>query len=129
MRLTDLGINKLPVPPKGQKTYTDDSLRGFGCRVSRGGSRTFVLQHGADRQLVTIGRYPIISLSEARTQAKRILAEKVLGKHQPEPVRYEDALALFMIAVRQKNKPRTFTAWSFAMLTVIMLGLTVVNHL
>jgi integrase len=112
MRLTDLGINKLPVPQKGQKIYTDDTLRGFGCRVSQGGTRTFVLQHGANRQLVTIGRYPIITLSEARTQAKRILAEKVLGRHQPETVRYEDALHLFMIAVRQKNKPRTYTDYT-----------------
>jgi hypothetical protein len=107
MRLTDLGINKLPVPPKGQKTYSDDTLPGFGCRVSQGGTRSFVLQYGANRQLLTIGRYPIISLSEARIQAKRVLAEKTLGKHQPETIRYEDALALFMIAVRQKNKPRT----------------------
>ena len=97
------------MPQKGQKIYTDDTLRGFGCRVSQGGTRTFVLQHGANRQLVSIGRYPIITLSEARTQAKRILAEKVLGRHQPETVRYEDALHLFMIAVRQKKKPRTYT--------------------
>jgi len=112
MRLTDLSIKHLPRPPKGQKTYTDDTLPGFGCRVSQGGTCSFVLQYGANRQLLTIGRYPIISLSEARSQAKRLLAEKVLGKHQPETIRYDDALALFLTAVRQKNKPRTYADYA-----------------
>jgi hypothetical protein len=81
MRLTDLAIRSLPQPPKGQKTYWDDTLTGFGCRVSQGGSRSFVLQHGADRQLITIGKYhpDILPLGKARTEAKRLLAERVLG--------------------------------------------------
>ncbi|MGO9006487.1 MAG: hypothetical protein ACLQIQ_15315 [Beijerinckiaceae bacterium] len=48
-----------------------------------GGTRSFVVQHGADRQLTTIGRYPVISLSEARTEAKHSLAERTLGKLRP----------------------------------------------
>ena len=47
----------------------------FGCRVSQGGTKSFVVQHGADRQLITIGRYPVVSLADAREEAKRILAE------------------------------------------------------
>ena len=34
----------------------------------------------------TIGAYPIISLSDARAEARRILAEKTLGVHRDAPV-------------------------------------------
>lgn len=109
MRLSDASVRSLPTPQKGQKTYWDDTLRGFGCRVSQGGSRSFVLQHGADRQLITIGKYhpDILTLSTARTEAKRILAERVLGKHRPSSVTFDEAKRLFLEACKRKNKPRT----------------------
>jgi integrase len=107
MRLTDLAIRALPAPERGQRKYFDDTLAGFGCRVSQGGTKTFVIQHGPTRELITIGRFPIISLAEARAEAKRILAERTLGKHQPEKVSWDDALALFLTRVGQKNRPRT----------------------
>jgi integrase len=107
MRLTDVGLRNLPLPAKGQKTYFDDALPGFGCRVSQGGSRSFVVQHGADRQLVTIGRYPVISLAAARAEARRILAERVLGKHRPDSIVAEEAISLFLNECARKNKPRT----------------------
>jgi integrase len=108
MRLTDISIRTLSPPEHGQRTYFDDTLAGFGCRVSQGGTRSFVLQHGPTRQLITIGRFPIISLAQARTEAKRLLAERTLGKHQPKKISWDDALALFLDHVAQKNKPRTF---------------------
>lgn len=80
MRLTDTSVRALAAPETGQRTYYDDTLAGFGCRVSVAGSRTFVVQHGRNRQLTTIGRYPIISLAQARHRAKEILAESILGK-------------------------------------------------
>lgn len=81
MRLTDISVRQLACPAKGQRTYFDDTLTSFGCRVSQGGTRSYIVQHGPDRQLITIGRYPIISLAEARAEAKRVLAERTLGKH------------------------------------------------
>ncbi len=108
MRLTDISIRALAPPEKGRRAYFDDTLPGFGCRVSQGGSKSFVVQHGPTRQLITIGRFPIISLAQARTEAKRILAERTLGKHQPEKIAWDDAVALFLAACAQKNRPRTY---------------------
>lgn len=104
MRLTDLAIQRLPVPESGQKTYRDQSLRGFGVRVSQGGSKTFVVMHGQDRRLKTIGRYPRISLKEARIKALAFL-----GAEQPDnPVTpVSDALRAFFSDAEAKNKPRT----------------------
>jgi len=79
MRLTDMTVQKLAVPDRGQKFYTDDILRGFGVRVSQGGAKTFVVLIGAERQRITIGRYPIVSLSQAREKARTLLAERQLG--------------------------------------------------
>lgn len=107
MRLTDIAVRQLPLPASGQRTYFDNTLPSFGCRVSKGGTRSFVVQHGADRQLITIGRYPVISLASARTEAKRILAERALGKHRPTSIPFEEAKAVFLEECKRKNKPRT----------------------
>jgi integrase len=79
VRLNDMTIQKLPKPQSGQKLYGDDTLPGFGVRVSFGGSKTFVLTVGTERQRVTIGRYPIVTLAQAREKARTILAERQLG--------------------------------------------------
>jgi integrase len=112
MRLTDITVRNLPVPPSGQKVHYDDVLRNFGCRLSQGGTRTFIVRLGADRQLITIGRYPIISLSDARTEAKRLLAEQTLGKHRPRTVRWDDALKLYLTACAEKNRKRTVDGYA-----------------
>ena len=85
MRFSDATLRSLPMPRAGQKLYTDDTLPGFGLRVSPK-AKTFVLTVGTERQRITIGRYPIVSLAQAREKAKRILAERQLGiVHKPSP--------------------------------------------
>jgi integrase len=108
MRLTDISVKALTAPAQGQKTYRDDTLTGFGVRVSQGGSKTFVLVHGADRRFTTIGRYPVISLQDARNEAKRLLAEQTLGKHRPKRLQFETAFEQFVSThLQQKNRPST----------------------
>ena len=107
MRLTDVGIRQLAAPAKGQRIYFDDTLRSFGCRVSQGGTRTFVVQHGFDRQLVTIGRYPTVTLAQAREEARRILAERVLHKRRPESISWDDACTRFLAERKLRTRPRT----------------------
>lgn len=107
MRLTDISVRQLPVPEKGQRTFFDDTLNSFGCRVSQGGTRSFFVQHGSDRRFVTIGRYPIISLSEARTEAKRILAENTLGRNRPKRVSCDEAQKLYLADCEERVKAGT----------------------
>ena len=89
--LTDIAIKALRPPRKGQETYWDQTLTGFGVRVSQGGGKSFIVMHGANRKRTSIGKYPIITLSDARTAAKRLLAEQTLGKHAPLSVGFETA--------------------------------------
>jgi hypothetical protein len=96
MHLTDISIKAIQTPPSGQVTYSDDSLPGFGVRVSQGGVKSFVVVMGRSRRRVTIGRYPTISLQKARGRAKELLAERTLGKREIPIARFEDALTLFL---------------------------------
>jgi integrase len=109
MRLTDISIKALKPPAKGQVTYADDAVPGFGVRVSQGGVKAFVIVHGRSRRRATIGRYPIISLQDARKAAKALLAERILGKHDTPPIDFEEALTLFLSTHFPETypKPRT----------------------
>src|SRR5207253_3607238 len=102
----DITVRSLKVPERGQKTYFDDTFPNFGCRISQGGTRSFVVQHGANRQLITLGRYPVLSLSKAREIAHERLAEITLGRHRPKSIPWEDAIALFLEECAQENRPR-----------------------
>jgi hypothetical protein len=92
MRLTDMSVKALKAPEKGVIYYTDEALAGFGVRVSEGGTKSFVLTHGPRRQRETIGRFGVVSLQDARAEAKRRLAEYTLGKHQSRTVELERSL-------------------------------------
>jgi integrase len=109
MRLTDLSLKRLRVPENGRLTYTDDSVPGFGIRVTARGVKTFTLMYGRNRKRVTIGRYPIISLSEARAKARELIAQRVLGKEDTPTIKFEDALPLFLASQYPEHslKPRT----------------------
>jgi integrase len=89
------------VPTKGQADFWDSKLPSFGVRVSQGGSKTFVLKVNNTRR--TLGRYGIITLAEARTEAKRLLAEKTLGKTRPRTITFSEAFDIF---IEEKSKSR-----------------------
>jgi integrase len=106
---SDATLRSLPPPTKGQTKYWDSSLAGFGIRISQGGSRTFVLNR--DNTLITIGRYPVLSLAKARGEAKRLLAEFTLGRVRPQTISFEQALTSFLDDKRQSRRPRTVDAY------------------
>lgn len=72
MKLTDISVRALKNPEQGATIFYDDTLAGFGVRVSQAGTKSFVLTHGVRRTRETIGRVGILSLSEARQEAKSI---------------------------------------------------------
>ena len=107
IQLTDISIRSLKPPDKGQRLYRDKNLKGFCVRVSQGGTKTYVLVHGANRQFTTIGRVDALKLSEARKEAKRLLAEYTLGKGKLASYTFSEVQEAFFCACKQKNKPRT----------------------
>jgi integrase len=106
---SDVGLRSLPVPEKGQVAYWDEKLPSFGCRVSQAGSKTFVLKR--NNSLITIGRYGVLSLADARSEAKRLLAEFTLGKTRPQAVAYSAAVDLFVEDKKRNKKASTATEY------------------
>ncbi|MEP3893196.1 MAG: site-specific integrase [Litorimonas sp.] len=107
-RLTDIAIKKLPLVEQGQVTHWDETTPGFGLRCSSK-SKSFVVMFGEKRRLKTLGRYPELSLSEARTKAKKFFAEYEEGDFAPSQteVSFEDAKNQFLKDCEGRNKPRT----------------------
>lgn len=59
-------------------------LPGFGCVVRPTGSKSFIAQYdfggrNGDTRKVTLGRYPTVTVEQARTKAKETLAKAKLG--------------------------------------------------
>lgn len=100
-------MRALPAPLSGQKLYMDASTKGFGVRVSQGGAKTFVVVVGKDRRFITLGRYGVITLAQARTEAKKKLAEHTLGKLSPRSLSYAEAVELFLEEKARLRRPST----------------------
>jgi integrase len=95
---TDQGIKKLPIGK-----HFDTSTPAFGIRVGKNRS-TFIVQRGADRRIIRVGHYPAMSLSEARTKGKQLLASTQLNH---ERVTFEDAYTLYKKTHLPRLKART----------------------
>lgn len=111
MSLTDLQIRKLKAPARGQKTYFDDAPKGFGVRVSQGGAKSFVVLLGESRKRKTIGRYPEVSLSEARAKAKLLQADYALTERDENAdapaLPFPEAREIYLRDAATRTKPRT----------------------
>jgi len=73
LRLTDLAVRKLLLPASGQVTHWDETTPGFGVRCSAK-SKSYVVMYGEKRRLKTLGRYPGLSLADARKRARQFQA-------------------------------------------------------
>ncbi|MEP7241426.1 MAG: site-specific integrase [Devosia sp.] len=77
-KLTDTIVKALAAPEKGNRVYYDLEVKGFGCRVTSAGARSFVLNYrtrtGRERRL-TIGQYPDWKTAAARQEASDLKRE------------------------------------------------------
>lgn len=105
-RLTDMAVKKLAHPAQGQVTYWDETTPGFGLRCSPK-SKSFVVMFGEKRRLKTLGRYPALSLQDARREARLFLSEASFGKHQDNGITYEHAVTRFLSDCEGRLRPLT----------------------
>jgi integrase len=80
-RLTDVCVRKALVPARGQAILWDSELKGFGLRLTSGGSKAFLLDYRAEgrQRRITIGAYPDWSVAAARKVAKTMKQDVDLG--------------------------------------------------
>jgi integrase len=79
--LTTTSVQSLKPPAQGQIDVWDKRSPGFGIRVSMGGTKTWIAMYRKDghKRRLVLGRFPGMSLADARTAAKRYLGDVAKG--------------------------------------------------
>ena len=120
-RLSKKVVDALPVRNTVYVAY-DDSLAGFGCRVTPKGARSWIVEyrpHGGGRRVakkrITLGRVSVLTPDQARQTAAEILAKVRLGHDVPHdragrrsaPTLSDLADRFMQEEIRPTRKPRT----------------------
>lgn len=104
--LTDIAIRKLSVGTGERVEIWDSKIPGFGVRASAKGTKSFMLvyRHRGRARRLTLGRYPTLSLSDARRKAMDALktvsdgqdpaADKATSRR--DTYRFGDAVTAFV---------------------------------
>ncbi len=91
INFTQQRIEKLPIPAGGRIDYYDSSCPKLTCRVSQTGVKSFVLLkwNGKSMQRVTLGRFPDVTVAQARKLATDTLSTMAEGINPIEKKRKE----------------------------------------
>ena len=103
-RLTDRWLASCPHPPRGRLEFADDLCPGLRLRVTSRGKKSFSVVRWANgrQQRITMGRYPSLSLADARARAREVLASAataVAPTPAPpayDPLTYEELANLYV---------------------------------
>lgn len=82
VKLTKSIVDKInPVLDKDQVFYRDENLKGFALRVTSTGMKSFVVETRIEGKVkrITLGKYGVITVEEARKQAKTLLGQIARG--------------------------------------------------
>jgi len=111
-QLTEITIRNLPNPVTGSKKHFDPGLAGFGVRCTAR-SKSFFVQFGDDRRVKTLGKWPDLSLREARAIARKFLAT-------PPPVKkptvsFDEARTAFLEDCSRRLRPSSVDRYWYSL--------------
>ena len=103
-RLTDRWLASCPHPPRGRLEFADDLCPGLRLRVTSRGKKSFSVVRWANgrQQRITMGRYPILSLADARARAREVLVSAATASAPTpappayDPLTYEEMANLYV---------------------------------
>jgi integrase len=115
VRLTKSRVDGALCPETGQLFIRDTDLKGFGLRLTPG-SKAFIVEKRVDKNVrrMTLGKYPEITVEQARKEAHKILGQIATGgnpiaekaQHELEATTLEQTFQDFL-AARKNLKPKT----------------------
>lgn len=93
INFTKTNIEKLAAPEKGRSTYHDSKQPGLQLRITETGTKTFCVRsnHKGKSVRVTIGKFPKVTVEQARTNTKQHLSTLVMGQNPNDLKRTERA--------------------------------------
>lgn len=85
LRFTDRWLANCQPPPRGRLEFADGLCPGLRARITSKGKKSFSVVSWVNgrQQRVTLGRYPLVSLADARMRTKGALLEQSLHIHPP----------------------------------------------
>jgi integrase len=102
--LTDALIRGLRPPAEGRLELADAACRGLWLRVTASGTKSFAFRYrarGARRvERLTLGKYPDVSLRDARARADKLRAQIAAGKNPSAHKREASARSFAALAER-----------------------------
>lgn len=127
IRFTKRALEALPPAPAGKRDiYVDDKAAGLELRVTATGAKTFSLLRrvrGGKLERVTLGRFPIVTVEQARKAADAARVVQSEGKsvnakrkaEQAQSVTLAEAHAAYMTARGDRLKPNTRSMYAGVM--------------
>lgn len=125
MKLTKRAIDALPRATRSRgETYFDTELSGFGLTCYPTGRKSFIINFGPakKRRRMTVGRYGVLTLDQARDRARKLLVQ-VLDGQDPLQDRQDartiptvdEWIAIYMAEVKLRKRSwqddRRFLRW------------------
>ncbi|MCE7914879.1 MAG: DUF4102 domain-containing protein [Nitrosomonas sp. PRO4] len=82
-KITKSYVDKLSTPATGQAFIRDIELKGFAVRITSTGAKSFILEKRIDGKVkrVTLGRYPELTVEQARKEAHKLLGHIATGRN------------------------------------------------
>ncbi|HNP50799.1 MAG TPA: Arm DNA-binding domain-containing protein [Nitrosomonas nitrosa] len=82
-KITKSYVDKLSTPATGQAFVRDMELKGFAVRITSSGAKSFILEKRIDGKVkrVTLGRYPELTVEQARKEAHKLLGHIATGRN------------------------------------------------
>lgn len=95
----------------------DEALPGFGILIGKR-TKTFFIVKGQDRRLITLGRYPDLSLREARLKAKAEMGQSTT----PPPTDAPTAILAFLEGKKNRIEPHTYYSYKHYLESLDLTG-------
>lgn len=104
LHLTDMAVRRLK--PCGRQVIYWDTASAIALRVSQAGGKSFMVVVGDARRKINLGKYPDVSLAEARERGERIAREKSAAP-APTAITFTEAIDGYLSWAEQHHRSST----------------------
>lgn len=119
LNFTKKAIETLPLPPRDKRLYYyDTKVQGLELMVTHQGTKSFkVYRKFADTPVrISLGKYPQLSVEEARTKAQKIIAELISGvnpNEEKKKIRSEITFGEMFSAFMERYSKPVKKSWKY----------------